>query len=92
MLLLFICNIFFFFQSKELYFFLRLVGSQERLQGGGGAGCVQARTFFGQSGNNLLTFSICIISWAANDGAGWPKTGWHAFRFNGCAEETSNAF
>lgn len=86
---------FIFFTATELHFFcfvLGLVGCLERLRGGGGAGCVRARKVFGQSGNHLLAFPICIMSWAANDSAGLPKTGWHAFRFNGHAEETSNAF
>lgn len=43
-----------------------------------------------KSGNHLFTFCICIMNWGANGSPGWPETGWHAFSFNGHAEETSN--
>lgn len=42
------------------------------------------------SANHLFTFGICIMRQGANGSPGWLETGWHAFSFNGHAEETSN--
>lgn len=40
--------------------------------------------------HHLFTFGICIMRRGTNGSPDWLKTGWHAFGFNGHAEETSN--
>lgn len=40
--------------------------------------------------HHLFTFGICIMRRGTNGSPYWLKTGWHAFSFNGHAEETSN--
>lgn len=51
----------------------------------GGEWCGRQR-----SANHLFTFGICIMRQRANGSPDWLETGWHAFSFNGHAEETSN--